>query len=410
VPENRIIIIGGGAAGFFAAAAYAEAGGAGEVAILERSAEFLTKVRISGGGRCNVTHACFEPRELVTRYPRGGPELRGPFQRFQPRDTVAWFQRHGVTLKPEADGRMFPVTDNSQTIVDCLRRVVTESRVALRANCAVESIRKLATGGFEVCTPAGGEFCERVLLATGGCRTPALAQLFVGLGHTLEPPVPSLFTFHLAEPWLCELAGVSVPVVEVSVPETGLKQSGPLLVTHEGVSGPAILRLSAWGARALHACDYRFPLLVNWLPQLSEAQLAAELDARRQSQPAKLLVNAPITPLPARLWERLVPAAGIAPDTRCAALSRAAQHKFIQHVRATPLAVVGKSLNKDEFVTCGGVRLAEVNFKTMESRICPGLYFAGEVLDLDGVTGGFNFQAAWTTGWIAGRAMAAAPH
>jgi predicted Rossmann fold flavoprotein len=220
--------------------------------------------------------------------------------------------------------------------------------------------------------------------------------------------VPSLFTFHLAEPWLRELAGVSVELVEASVPNAGLKERGPILVTHTGVSGPVILRLSAWGARHLHEMNYHFPLDVNWLPHLTETQIAAELDSRRRSQPAKLLVNTPIAPLPTRLWERLVPAAGLAADTRCASLSRAAQHQLIKHLRATTLAVVGKSLNKDEFVTCGGVRLSEVNFKRMESRICPNLYFAGEVLDIDGITGGFNFQAAWTTGWIAGRAMAAA--
>jgi predicted Rossmann fold flavoprotein len=254
---------------------------------------------------------------------------------------------------------------------------------------------------------SGGIACDQLLLAIGGCRTPALGELAVSLGHTLEAPVPSLFTFHLAEPWLWELAGVSVESVEASVRATDLKERGPLLITHHGVSGPVILRLSAWGARQLHAMDYRFPLVVNWLPKLTEAQIAAELDARRQSQPARLLVNAPLAPLSARLWEQLVPAAGLASDTRCAALSRAAQHKLIQQLRATTLAVVGKSLNKDEFVTCGGVRLSEVNFKTMESRICPNLYFAGEVLDIDGITGGFNFQAAWTTGWLAGRAMAA---
>jgi predicted Rossmann fold flavoprotein len=235
-----------------------------------------------------------------------------------------------------------------------------------------------------------------------------LGQLAVSLGHTLAPPVPSLFTFHLAEPWLHELAGISVASVEASVPDAGLREHGPILITHNGVSGPVILRLSAWGARPLHELSYHFPLVVNWLPRMTEVQIAAELDARRQSQPAKLLVNAPIAPLPARLWERLVPAAGLAPDTRCAALSRAAQHQLTRQLRATTLAVTGKSLNKDEFVTCGGVRLSEVNFKTMESRVCPGLYFAGEVLDIDGLTGGFNFQAAWTTGWLAGRAMAAA--
>jgi len=405
---RRIVIVGGGAAGCFAALAYADAGGAGEITLLERGPQFLAKVRISGGGRCNVTHACFEARDFSTRYPRGRNELLGPFQQFQARDTVEWFAARGVKLKVEDDGRMFPVTDRSQTVIDCLLNSAREAGIKLVANCGVESVVKNSAGGFELTTTTGALGCKQLMLAIGGCRTPALGQLAVSLGHTLEPPVPSLFTFHLAEPWLKELAGVSVEFVEASVANTSLKERGPLLITHTGVSGPVILRLSAWGARELHKMNYHFPLTVNWLPHLTETQIAAELDARRQSQPAKLLVNTPMAPLPARLWERLIPAAGLAPEMRCASLSRAAQHQLTKHLRATTLAVVGKSLNKDEFVTCGGVRLSEVNFKTMESRICPNLFFAGEVLDIDGITGGFNFQAAWTTGWIAGRAMAMA--
>jgi hypothetical protein len=231
--------------------------------------------------------------------------------------------------------------------------------------------------------------------------------LAVSLGHTLEPPVPSLFTFHIETPWLRELPGLSVEPVEVSVPGTALRERGPLLITHSGVSGPAILRLSAWGARELHGVDYRFLLHVNWLPQLSPEQLATELNSRRQSQAARHIANATIAPLPSRLWEQLVLAAGIRPQTRWAALSRPEQHRLELQLRRTVLSVSGKSLNKDEFVTCGGVRLREVDFRTMQSRLCPGLFFAGELLDVDGLTGGFNFQAAWSTGWIAGRAMAA---
>jgi predicted Rossmann fold flavoprotein len=246
-----------------------------------------------------------------------------------------------------------------------------------------------------------------LLLATGGCRAAVAGQLAVSLGHTLVAPVPSLFTFQIAAAWLHELAGVSLAEVEVSVPGVGLNAQGPLLVTHWGLSGPAVLRLSAWGARNLHALNYHFPLLVNWLPKRSTEMIAREIQARRQTQGAKLVVNAPLAPLTARLWEALVLQAGIGHDTRWSALTRAQQHQLGQQLARTELAVIGKSLNKDEFVTCGGVRLAEINFKTMASRICPGLHFAGELLDLDGLTGGFNFQAAWTTGWIAGQAMAA---
>ena len=249
--------------------------------------------------------------------------------------------------------------------------------------------------------------CDQLLLATGGCRAAAAGQLAVSLGHTLEPPVPSLFTFHIATPWLRELAGISVEPVEASVPGARLRERGALLVTHWGLSGPVILRLSAWGARVLQGLNYRFPLHLNWLPHLDVESISAELHLRCRTHPARYIVNAPISPLPARLWEQLVLAAGIARDTRWAALSGAARHSLVQQLIRTEFQVMGKSLNKDEFVTCGGVRLSEVNFKTMESRICPGLYFAGELLDIDGITGGFNFQAAWTTGWIAGHALAA---
>jgi hypothetical protein len=248
--------------------------------------------------------------------------------------------------------------------------------------------------------------CDRLLLATGGCRTPALGELAVSLGHTLEPPVPSLFTFHVETPWLRGLAGVSVESVKASVPGTELRERGPLLATHQGLSGPVILRLSAWGARILHGMKYRFPLHVNWLPHLDAESLATEFQRQRVSQPARFIVNTPPAALPVRLWEQLVLASGIAHDTRWAALARSAQHKLTQQLLRTEFPVTGKSLNQDEFVTCGGIRLGEVNFKTMESRICPGLVLAGELLDIDGITGGFNFQAAWTTGWIAGQAMA----
>jgi predicted flavoprotein YhiN len=428
-PE-RIVIVGGGAAGFFAALACAERRSGAEILILEKTPHFLSKVKISGGGRCNVTHACFDARELTARFPRGGRALIAPFKQFQAGDTVAWFEQHGVKLKTENDGRMFPVTDSSQTIIDCLLNAANKAGVKLKTNCGVERVTKLPDGRFELTFPnhpdgTGGRpqgplqrldsaarhphqklICDKLLLATGGCRTPALGQLAVSLGHSLAPPVPSLFTFHIATPWLRELAGVSVATVEASVPETKLRERGALLVTHWGLSGPAILRLSAWGARKLHERNYNFTLQINWLPHLTGEKLAAEFQARRSSQPAKLVVNFPVAPLPARLWEQLVIAAGIARDTRWAALARAAQPKLIRQLLCSEFAVTGKSLNKDEFVTCGGVRLNEINFKTMASRICPGLFFAGEVLDIDGITGGFNFQAAWTTGWLAGRALA----
>ncbi len=403
----RVIVVGGGPAGVFAAIACAEAMPRAEVTVLEKGPEFLAKVRISGGGRCNVTHAWFEPRELAGRYPRGGRALIGPFKRFQPLDTVEWFESRDVKLKTERDGRMFPVSDNSQTIVDCLLRAAKAANVKLLAQRGVERLERRAEGGFELVLSNGDTLpCDRLLLATGGCRTAAAAELASSLGHTLEPPVPSLFTFHIETPWLRELSGVSVELAETSVPGTGLRERGALLATHWGLSGPAILRLSAWGARELHGLDYCFPLHVNWLPHLGVEAVATELQSRRDRQSDKLVVNTPIPPLPARLWERLVLATGVNRDTRWRTISRSAQHQLAQQLIRTELPVTGKSMNKDEFVTCGGVRLGEVDFKTMESRLCPGLYFAGELLDVDGLTGGFNFQAAWTTGWIAGRTMA----
>jgi hypothetical protein len=449
--SQRVIVVGGGAAGFFAAITCAETTPEAEVTVLERSPQFLSKVRISGGGRCNVTHACFNLRDFATRYPRGEKALLAPFQKFSARDTVAWFESRGVKLKTEADGRMFPVSDSSETVVNCLINAARAAGVKLRLNCGVERVMARGTGilpvqpvrdRLEACptfeltlapkrrTPiqqvghavqpfadleigapstAGGETltCDRLLLVTGGCRAAAAGQLAVSLGHTLEPPVPSLFTFRIESPWLRSLAGISVGAVEVSVPAAKLRERGPLLVTHQGLSGPAILRLSAWGARALHKFNYQFPLHVNWLPHIHAEAIAAELKSRQAAQPARLVVNVPVTPLPSRLWEQLVLAAGIARDTRWAALSRAAQHRLVQQLIRTEFPVTGKSLNQEEFVTCGGVRLGEVNFKTMESKVCPGLFFAGELLDIDGVTGGFNFQAAWTTGWLAGKAMAA---
>ena len=418
--SRQIIIVGGGAAGFFAAIAAAENGA--DVMLLEKTSRFLEKVRISGGGRCNVTHACFEPREFSTRYPRGEHALLSPFQKFSVRDTVDWFAARGVKLKTESDGRMFPTTDSSQTIVDCLMNAAQKAGVKLRLNCAVESVTKNAEGKYELKLggagsprPAGGAHGvtrsaeiisgDRLLLATGGCRAAAAGQMAVSLGHTIEPPVPSLFTFQIETPWLRSLAGVSADA-EVSIPPAKLRERGPLLVTHWGLSGPAILKMSAWGARALHQLDYQFPLFINWLPELNGEKIMRQFQARRESAGAKLLVNVPLFPLTARLWEQLVLASGIARDARWAALTRAQSQALARQIQRSEFSVTGKSLNKDEFVTCGGVKLGELNFRTMESKICPGLFFAGELLDIDGITGGFNFQAAWTTGFVAGNAMA----
>ena len=410
MPITRVVVAGGGAAGFFAAIACARANPDCDVHIVERGSAPLAKVRISGGGRCNVTNACFDPRTLVAAYPRGARELLGPFHRFQPADTVRWFAERGVALKTEPDGRVFPVTDSSSTVVDCLVREADDAGVSVHTRTGIETVTTRAGGGFRLALSDGEHFdCEKLLIATGGCRSRAGARLAEALGHTIEPPVPSLFTFHVVTPWLRELPGVTMEPVRLSVREARLAEQGALLITHDGVSGPVVLRLSAWGARALHELGYRFVLHVDWLPGLSRDTIHAELASRRDTTAKRLVANVPLSPIPARLWRALVAAAGIGSDTRWGELSRASALALATQIADTELVVAGKSLNKDEFVTCGGVRLREVDFRTMESRLRPGLYFAGEVLDIDGITGGFNFQAAWTTGWIAGHAMAERP-
>jgi predicted Rossmann fold flavoprotein len=403
----QIAIIGGGAAGFFAAIACARANPENDVSIFERGSEFLTKVRISGGGRCNVTHASFDPRTLSEQYPRGKRALIAPLHRFSPSDTIAWFEARGVRLKTEPDGRIFPVTDSSRTIIDCLLSEAQAAGVRLFLRKGIERAQISGPNTFELGLGSTETIkCNRLLLATGGSRSVAGARIAQSLGHTIVPAVPSLFSLHVSTPWLRSLPGVSIPDVEVSASGTKLRERGPMLITHNGVSGPAVLRLSAWGARVLHSLDYRFILRVNWLPDFAEEEIRAQLQSLRQSNPNRQVTNSPLAPLPARLWEHLALAAGIDRETRWTTLPRAKAHALAQVLTRTEFEVNGRSLNKDEFVTCGGVSLREINFKTMESRITPGLYFAGELLDLDGITGGFNFQAAWTTGWIAGHAMA----
>jgi len=418
--QRHISVVGGGAAGFFAAIAAAEASPGCTVTIHEATAHLLAKVKVSGGGRCNVTHACFEPRELVRRYPRGARELLGAFSRWQPRDTVEWFAARGVELKTEADGRMFPVTDSSQTIVDCLQEAARKAGVVVRTNCGVKQVErgvpdalgsKNASGttrsAFTLTLTTGETVtADRLLLATGGNQTNAGFAFARQFGHTIEPPVPSLFTFHIKDARLEGIPGISVEDAATAVRGTALKERGPLLVTHWGLSGPAILKLSAWGARLLHDCGYKFTLLVNWVPQFNPESMRAELERARAANPKKQIGTWCPVGLPLRLWEKLLAAAGIAPATQWAVVPGAALRTLAAQICTGEFAADGKSMFKEEFVTCGGVRLGEVDFKTMESRLVPGLHFAGEVLDIDGITGGFNFQNAWTTGWLAGRAMA----
>nr|WP_199315287.1 NAD(P)/FAD-dependent oxidoreductase [Planktothrix sp. FACHB-1355] len=406
----QVVVIGGGAAGFFAAITCAEAHPHFSVTLLEAGREFLTKVRISGGGRCNVTHACFDPAQLVQNYPRGGKALRGAFTRFQPRDTITWFAAQGVELKTESDGRMFPVTDDSATIVDCLIETAKAAGVKLRTGAVVVSVKTVeenSSSKFEVELKSGERLkCDRLLLATGSNSTGY--QIAKALGHQIEPPVPSLFTFTILDPQLRDLAGVSLDNVRVRLQingKTEFEQIGPLLVTHWGLSGPAILKLSAWGARVLHENHYRATLQINWLPQYNPESLRQMLLAVRSQLARRQISSSCPVPIPRRLWEYLVTRVDIGTEDKWAGLSNKVLDRLIQELTQGQYQVNGKGVFKEEFVTCGGVSLKEVDFKTMESKSCPGLYFAGEILDIDGVTGGFNFQSAWTTAHLAGNAI-----
>jgi predicted Rossmann fold flavoprotein len=404
--QPKIIIIGGGAAGFFAAITAAIAYSHASVILLEAGREFLTKVRISGGGRCNVTHHCFEPSQLVQYYPRGGKALRGAFSRFQPKDMIAWFKSRDVTLKTEADGRMFPITDDSATIANCLLETAKEYGVHLRPNSPVKLLQK-TENQFWI-ELKNGEILkgDRVLIATGS--NPMGYRWAKVLGHQVQEPVPSLFTFNIKDPRLTDLAGIAVENVRVSLVSTDqkkLEQMGPLLITHWGISGPAILKLSAWGARLLHDQKYQMPLIINWLPNYNRETLQAILLETKQSQPRKQMLNFSPVEIPKRLWQSLVTFIGLDSKIVWADLSKKALNNLLIELLQGEYLIQGKGVFKEEFVTCGGVNLSEINFKTMESKKCPGLFFAGEVLDIDGVTGGFNFQGAWTTGWLAGKGI-----
>lgn len=412
----KITVIGGGAAGFFSAITCAKTYPQARVTLLEAGRQLLAKVRISGGGRCNATHACFDPAILVQNYPRGGKALRGAFTRFQPRDTVEWFASHSVTLKTEADGRMFPVTDDSATIVNCLIQAAEDAGVQIRTGDAVVSVKQLTSEdeyadtaitnkrGFEIELKSGEQLkCDRLILATGS--NPSGFKWAKDLGHTVEQPVPSLFTFNVSDSRIKDLAGVSVANAKVKLPGAKLEQSGPLLITHWGLSGPAVLKLSAWGARFLHDRHYRASVLINWLPQYNPEVLRQQLLGVKSQLSQRLVVSSCPFPIPRRLWERLTSAIGIDEPKRWADIPNKTLDKLLQELVQGEYQISGKGAFKEEFVTCGGVNLKEVDFKTMESRHCPGLYFAGEILDIDGVTGGFNFQSAWTTAWLAGMAI-----
>ena len=400
--QYDVVIAGGGAAGFFTAINIAERNPRLTIAILERGKEVLAKVRVSGGGRCNVTHACFIPNELVKFYPRGERELKGPFNRFCSGDTIEWFEKHGVELKIEEDGRMFPVTDSSQTIIDCFLAAAKKYSIHI---LTVQSIQSLyhADDYWKIQTQDETYIAPNLVMTTGS--NPKMWDMMQELGHKIVPPVPSLFTFNIKDPRIKDLMGVSA-VAEVKVKGSKLKASGPTLITHWGMSGPGILRLSAWGARELADKDYRFTILVNWLHNVTFEECEETLRELKLEHAKKTVAKKRPVDFPNPLWESLTRAAGISAETRWADLSKQQLYKLATELVQGEYAVNGKSTFKEEFVTAGGIDLKEVNFKTMQSKLHEGLYFAGEILNIDAITGGFNFQNAWTGGFIVGESIA----
>ncbi len=392
-----IIIIGGGAAGFFTAINCAKKNPTYKIAILERGKEVLSKVKISGGGRSNVTHACFVPNDLAKFYPRGEKELRGPFHQFCSGDTMEWFEQRGVSLKIEDDNRIFPVSDSSQTIIDCFLAEAQKYKIDILTG---ESVKSLYQGEnyWKIDTNHSVFKCEKIVVTTGS--NPKIWEMLSDLGHQIVPPVPSLFTFNIKDLRLHNLMGVSA-LASVKVLGTNLKASGAVLITHWGLSGPAVLKVSAWGARILNEKNYQFVLQVNWLNELNFEDTLEHLNELKFENAKKQLDKFCPFDFPKRLWESLLKASKIEPQTKWADLSKKQLIALSEQLTNSQFPVNGKSTFKDEFVTAGGIDLKEVNFKTMESKLLPNLFFAGEVLNIDAITGGFNFQNAWTTGFIA---------
>ena len=394
--KYNIIIIGGGAAGFFTAINIVQKNPNLSVAILERGKSVLEKVRISGGGRCNVTHACFVPNDLVKFYPRGERELKGPFNQFCSGDTIEWFEKHGVELKIEDDGRMFPVSNSSQTIIDCFQDAVKKLKIDVLTNHSVQELYRTESH-WKITSTQEVFTCEKIVMASGS--NPKIWELLETLGHEIIEPVPSLFTFNIKDPRIKDLMGLSA-VASVRVKKSKLQASGPLLITHWGLSGPGILRLSAWGARELADKKYQFAIQVNWLNEITFEEAIDLLKEIKAAQAKKIVGKYAQFELPKRLWKNLVRAADISEETKWADLNKKQTTALAEQLTNAEFQVYGKSTFKEEFVTAGGIDLKEVNFKTMESKVAPNLYFAGEILNIDAITGGFNFQNAWTGGFI----------
>jgi predicted Rossmann fold flavoprotein len=398
-----IIILGAGASGIFAAINIASNKHNLKIIIVEKTAKSLSKVKISGGGRCNITHACFDPKELIKFYPRGSKELLGAFHQFQPGDVIEWFNKRGIELKIENDGRMFPITDNSQTIIDCFLKEIDNHQINIQYQSTINKITP-TENGFTVLINNKTISCKKLLIASGGISKIEQAQLLIDLGHQIITPAPSLFTFNLPNNSITELQGV-VCDAEVKILGTKLNEQGSVLITHWGMSGPAILKLSSWSARYLQEKNYIFNFQVNWLPKHSTESLIQAFEETKRTYGGKKIINQLDIEIPKKLKHFILQKAAININMKWADINKKQLFLLAELITRDVYKAKGKTTFKQEFVSCGGIKLKEINFKTMESKIVPNLYFSGEILDIDALTGGFNFQAAWTTGWIAAQSM-----
>ncbi len=401
--KRKVVVAGGGAAGFFAAITCAQANKDTEVIILEKTNKLLSKVAVSGGGRCNVTHSCFDLKQLSMSYPRGEKQLKSAFSRFMTTDTIKWFEERGVKLKTEDDGRMFPTTDNSETIIKCLLKEAKKLKIEIKEQTEIKQVISRFHGGFDLKLGTGEKMeCDKLIIACGGSPKAEGMNWIKELGHQIIEPVPSLFTFNIQDEELAQLQGISVNPSKVKILDTKLEFSGPVLITHWGLSGPAVLKLSSYGARILADKDYDFQVQVNWMNEKKEEVARLELMNLKAANPSKQInVLFPFV-LPKRLLHYLFEKTGINDKMKWGEISKEDVNRFVNNLLYDTYHVKGKTPFKEEFVTCGGVGLDDVDFKSMQSKRCKDIYFAGEILDIDGITGGFNFQAAWTTGYLAG--------
>ena len=404
---KKIVVIGGGAAGFFSAIQLAELHPHWEICILEKSNKILSKVKVSGGGRCNVTHACPDIETLLTKYPRGSRFLKKAFYQFATTNTIEWFAKNGVKLHTEKDGRMFPTTNNSETIINCFLQKVNQYKIKVLLNHEVVNVEKITPTTFTITLAHQKNMtAEGICVATGGMLKSQNFEWLVRMGHRIKEPVPSLFTFNTDQSTITSLMGVAVDYASIQWAGHKHIEKGPLLITHWGISGPAAIKLSAWCAQEMAAVHYEGNIHINWTPNYTEQSLTMEWINLRMEMGKKIIGSKNPFNLPNRLWQYLLEEAGIDKSLQWAAIKSMEQRKLIQLLVRTSLPIKGKTTFKEEFVTCGGITLSEIDPLTMESRKVPGLYFAGEILDADGITGGYNFQHAWSSGWIAARHIA----